>query len=152
MYQTLILVIWYFYRFLGILNEFSVREHWALRVVDLRRPRGAYTCGGRHCCCAQNRDSGRSEHTRGLGQAAPGCHQIVDEHSCAGRDRPPQPVGAGEVLLAGGCAQAGLISNPPRLSQRRSNRHGVAHPKLAGGKPGHRGGGIEPPPTDRSRC
>jgi len=40
--ETLIVTIRYFYTFLLILNEFSVREHRA----DVRRVRGPYPHGG----------------------------------------------------------------------------------------------------------
>lgn len=67
MYQTLILVTRYFYRFLGILTEFSVREQQTTRVADVRRLRGPYAYRGGHRCCTQYRDPGRSEHPRSLG-------------------------------------------------------------------------------------
>jgi hypothetical protein len=39
MYQTLTPAIWYFYRFLGILTEFSVRGHRLPRASEIARRR-----------------------------------------------------------------------------------------------------------------
>jgi hypothetical protein len=74
--KTLILAIRYFYRFLPILTEFSVREQRLAElaeVADLRRARGAYAHRGRHRCCAEHVDPGRPKHPRCFGQAAARC-------------------------------------------------------------------------------
>jgi hypothetical protein len=88
--ETLIVTIRYFYTFLLILNEFSVREHRA----DVRRIRGPYTHRGCDRRCTQHRDSGCPEHPRRLGETAASCHQVIDENNRTGRDRPAEPESA----------------------------------------------------------
>jgi hypothetical protein len=75
--KTLILAIRYFYRFLPILTEFSVRGQRLAElpeVADVRRARGLYPHRGRHRGRAEYGDAGRTKHPCRLGQAAAGCH------------------------------------------------------------------------------
>jgi hypothetical protein len=85
--MTLILAIGYFYRFLPILTEFSVREQRLAELPQVaggRRARGPYAHGGRHRCCAEHGDPGRPKHPRCLGQAAARCHEVIDQNRRTG--------------------------------------------------------------------
>jgi hypothetical protein len=118
--MTLILALRYFYRFLPILTEFSVREQRLAElaeVVDLRRARRPYAHRGGHRSCAEHGDSGRSKHPRCLGQAAARCYKVIDQNRRTGRDLAPQPESACQVLMTRYGTQSGLIGDPPCLGE-----------------------------------
>ena len=118
--MTLILAIRYFYRFLPILTEFSVRGQRLVelpKVADVRRAWRLYPHRGRHRCRAEHGDPGRSKHPRCLGQAAARCYEVIDQNRRTGGDRTPQPVSACQVLMTRCCTQSGLIGNPPCLGE-----------------------------------
>ena len=140
--QTLILAIRYFYRFLGILTEFSVREH----AGPLQAVRSAATVAAPSTGILAARST-RAASVRLL----PVVTRSSTSTTAPAEIGRPQPESASQVLLAGRCAQTGLIGDGPCLDECRSNRHRVPQPEATRGEAGHRGGRIESPLTDGSR-
>ena len=122
--QTLILAIGYFHRLLGILTEFSVREH-----------AGPQAYGRGHRGSAQHRNCLFSRPAR----PRPGCCRLSRGRPRARlrcRDRPSQPESASQIRLPGPCPQTSLIGDGSGLNQHRLSRHRVSQTEAAYGECG----------------
>ncbi len=82
-------------------------------------------------------DSGR------LRQAAACCHEVIDDHCCACRDRSSQPKSASQILLPGPRPQTCLIGNWSSLHKDGPNRCGVLRTETTGSCAGHCAGRVK---------
>ena len=87
-----------------------------------------------------------------LGEAATRCHEVIDDHRCACRDRSSQPKGASQILLPGPRPQTCLIGNWSSLHKDGPNRCGVLGAETTGSCAGHCAGRVKSAPAYGPGC